>query len=258
MMRKTHIPVYFPTEGLSLETSMSSVAQRESAKESETNNTEKLSGDSPKSDGDGEPSLPIDKEEKAAERSSSSSQKEEEKMKVDSTSKKEASRVEQNGVAKGEGESHSSLSSENGEELSLEKSEKKRQELREDDDDEEEKRKESDKASGSSRSSPKDKVGEVLVGDDVFEDESESEMAREPSERLERRPSTMFLAEEHNHSYKLVATANHYGAMGGGHYIAYALNEETKTWYCFDDNVVEPADVKSISPESVYLMFYVR
>lgn len=40
-------------------------------------------------------------------------------------------------------------------------------------------------------------------------------------------------AERH---YDLYAVACHEGIMGGGHYVAYALNEETGNWYFFNDS----------------------
>jgi ubiquitin C-terminal hydrolase len=36
--------------------------------------------------------------------------------------------------------------------------------------------------------------------------------------------------------YDLVSVVNHIGGISGGHYIAYALNDEDGKWYEFDDS----------------------
>ncbi|VDN43806.1 unnamed protein product [Dibothriocephalus latus] len=38
------------------------------------------------------------------------------------------------------------------------------------------------------------------------------------------------------HIYDLVAVSNHFGGLEGGHYTAYAKNQDDKRWYNFDDS----------------------
>ncbi|XP_069592061.1 ubiquitin carboxyl-terminal hydrolase 4 [Ranitomeya imitator] len=58
--------------------------------------------------------------------------------------------------------------------------------------------------------------------------------------------------------YDLVAVSNHYGGMGGGHYTAYAKNQETQQWYYFDDSSVSPASEDQIVTKAAYVLFYQR
>ena len=62
--------------------------------------------------------------------------------------------------------------------------------------------------------------------------------------------------------YNLFGAVNHYGAAGGGHYIANCLCldgvEKKMKWFLFDDHrvtAIAPSDVKS---KNAYLLFYVR
>ena len=57
--------------------------------------------------------------------------------------------------------------------------------------------------------------------------------------------------------YDLYAVTNHnYNRSIGGHYSAYAQNDETQKWYYFDDNVVKPAGESEIVTAAAYLLFY--
>ncbi|XP_073447803.1 ubiquitin carboxyl-terminal hydrolase 4 [Aquarana catesbeiana] len=58
--------------------------------------------------------------------------------------------------------------------------------------------------------------------------------------------------------YDLVAVSNHYGGMGGGHYTAYAKNQDTGQWYYFDDSSVSPASEDQIVTKAAYVLFYQR
>ncbi|XP_040102869.1 ubiquitin carboxyl-terminal hydrolase 4 isoform X2 [Oryx dammah] len=58
--------------------------------------------------------------------------------------------------------------------------------------------------------------------------------------------------------YDLVAVSNHYGAMGVGHYTAYAKNKLNGKWYYFDDSNVSLACEDQIVTKAAYVLFYQR
>jgi ubiquitin carboxyl-terminal hydrolase 4/11/15 len=59
--------------------------------------------------------------------------------------------------------------------------------------------------------------------------------------------------------YELYAVSNHYGAMGFGHYTAYAKNPLDNNWYDFDDsNVTLVTNVENIITDAAYNLFYRR
>lgn len=58
--------------------------------------------------------------------------------------------------------------------------------------------------------------------------------------------------------YDLIAVANHYGGLGGGHYTAYGKNRETKSWHYFDDSSVSPATEDNVVSKAAYVLFYQR
>ena len=58
--------------------------------------------------------------------------------------------------------------------------------------------------------------------------------------------------------YDLYAVVNHFGAIGGGHYITYCLNRSTRQWYRFDDSKVTPIPSSSVVSNSAYMLFYER
>lgn len=57
--------------------------------------------------------------------------------------------------------------------------------------------------------------------------------------------------------YDLIAVANHYGGMGGGHYTAYSKNKTTGNWYHFDDSTVTLSSEDSVVSKAAYVLFYV-
>lgn len=71
---------------------------------------------------------------------------------------------------------------------------------------------------------------------------------------------TEYIKEQSNISklYDLFAVSNHYGGMGGGHYVAYAQNYFNKKWYKFDDSHVAEMEESSVVKESGYVLFYRR
>ncbi|XP_067417360.1 ubiquitin carboxyl-terminal hydrolase 4 isoform X2 [Emydura macquarii macquarii] len=58
--------------------------------------------------------------------------------------------------------------------------------------------------------------------------------------------------------YDLIAVSNHYGAMGVGHYTAYAKNKMNGKWYYFDDSSVSMASEDQIVTKAAYVLFYQR
>ena len=58
--------------------------------------------------------------------------------------------------------------------------------------------------------------------------------------------------------YDLFAVTNHYGVMGGGHYVALAKNSTTGQWHSYDDHTVRDVREDQVVTHNAYLLFYVR
>jgi hypothetical protein len=58
--------------------------------------------------------------------------------------------------------------------------------------------------------------------------------------------------------YDLFAVSNHYGGLGGGHYVAHARAPDTGAWHCFDDASVSEVQPAAVRGPSVYVLFYQR
>lgn len=58
--------------------------------------------------------------------------------------------------------------------------------------------------------------------------------------------------------YDLYSVVNHQGALGGGHYTAYAKNFLDDQWYYYDDERVRVVEESKVVSPSAYLLFYVR
>eukprot|EP01119_Soliformovum_irregulare_P010385 TRINITY_DN254_c0_g1_i1.p1 TRINITY_DN254_c0_g1~~TRINITY_DN254_c0_g1_i1.p1 ORF type:complete len:927 (-),score=294.62 TRINITY_DN254_c0_g1_i1:361-3141(-) len=58
--------------------------------------------------------------------------------------------------------------------------------------------------------------------------------------------------------YDLYAVSNHFGSMGGGHYTAYAKNENKNRWYGFNDSSVSEVSESEVKTASAYVLFYRR
>lgn len=61
-----------------------------------------------------------------------------------------------------------------------------------------------------------------------------------------------------NMRYEMYAGSYHMGGLGGGHYIAYAKNNENNQWYCFNDSRCSKADESEIHSGAAYVLFYKR
>lgn len=59
-----------------------------------------------------------------------------------------------------------------------------------------------------------------------------------------------------NKLYDLIAVANHYGGLGGGHYTAYGKNREDNLWHYFDDSNVSQASEENVISKAAYVLFY--
>ena len=59
-----------------------------------------------------------------------------------------------------------------------------------------------------------------------------------------------------NPHYELYAISNHYGSLGGGHYTAYAKNEDK--WYSFNDSSVSGVNADKVKGSGAYILFYRR
>lgn len=58
--------------------------------------------------------------------------------------------------------------------------------------------------------------------------------------------------------YDLYAVVNHFGALGAGHYVAYAKNPKDKKWHCYNDRIVNDMDESAVLSPYAYLLFYMR
>jgi ubiquitin C-terminal hydrolase len=59
-------------------------------------------------------------------------------------------------------------------------------------------------------------------------------------------------------TYDLFAIANHYGGLGGGHYVSYAKNPIDNNWYCFNDSSVSRLNEEQLISSAAYVLFYRR
>lgn len=66
------------------------------------------------------------------------------------------------------------------------------------------------------------------------------------------------LSEAETPCYDLFAVSNHFGALGGGHYTAFAKNPNDNKWYKFDDSNVSPMNEDRVCSSAAYVLFYRR
>ena len=55
--------------------------------------------------------------------------------------------------------------------------------------------------------------------------------------------------------YNLYAISCHSGILGGGHYVTYAKNPNSK-WYCYNDSSCKELHPDEIDTDSAYILFY--
>jgi len=58
--------------------------------------------------------------------------------------------------------------------------------------------------------------------------------------------------------YDLYGVVNHFGALGAGHYVAYAINPKDQKWHCFNDRHCNDMDESAVQSPYAYLLFYMR
>lgn len=60
--------------------------------------------------------------------------------------------------------------------------------------------------------------------------------------------------------YDCAAVVCHKGALAGGHYVAYTYNQDSHSWFCFNDSVVTRVQdpEKEVVNQHAYLLFYIR
>jgi len=79
-----------------------------------------------------------------------------------------------------------------------------------------------------------------------------------PLTGLDLTSEVMHWNEEEKPIYDCYAVSNHYGGLGGGHYTAYALNDD-KTWGHYDDSRVSvDVDAKEVVSSAAYVLYYRR
>lgn len=59
-------------------------------------------------------------------------------------------------------------------------------------------------------------------------------------------------------TYDLIGVSNHMGGLGGGHYVATCLNDDTQKWHNFNDSRVSSVSEASLSGSAAYILFYQR
>ncbi|XP_078729944.1 ubiquitin carboxyl-terminal hydrolase 32 isoform X2 [Lampetra fluviatilis] len=85
-------------------------------------------------------------------------------------------------------------------------------------------------------------------------------IALEPSASADRSDCETETSEDSDETkpiYDLYAISCHSGIMGGGHYVTYARNPNTK-WYCYNDSSCKEVHEDEIDTDSAYLLFYER
>ncbi|KAI9627385.1 hypothetical protein KEM48_009872 [Puccinia striiformis f. sp. tritici PST-130] len=103
----------------------------------------------------------------------------------------------------------------------------------------------------------------VEIDDAIQEDQNEGEA--QPELKLENEKKETEDddddddEEEESLIYDLFAVDNHFGGLGGGHYTAFAKNEEDGKWHNYDDShVTEVSSPEKVKSSAAYLLFYRR
>jgi hypothetical protein len=80
-----------------------------------------------------------------------------------------------------------------------------------------------------------------------------------PLKNLDLRDEVMHWNQDEDEPiYDCYAVSNHFGGLGGGHYTAYALNDEGE-WSNFDDSrVTKNVDESEVVSSAAYVLYYRR
>ncbi|KAK6296272.1 hypothetical protein J4Q44_G00339850 [Coregonus suidteri] len=91
----------------------------------------------------------------------------------------------------------------------------------------------------------------------VLSTEASTEPSTEPSMDLGSSATTLLHQSDNSleNIYNLYAISCHSGIMGGGHYVTYAKNPNSK-WYCYNDSSCKEVHSEEMDTDSAYILFY--
>ena len=79
-----------------------------------------------------------------------------------------------------------------------------------------------------------------------------------PLKGLDLTNHVLHWSEEEKPVYDCYAVSNHYGGLGGGHYTAYALNDDGEWCYYDDSRITTGVDPKEVVSDAAYVLYYRR
>ena len=79
-----------------------------------------------------------------------------------------------------------------------------------------------------------------------------------PLKNLDLTNHVLHWTEDEKPIYDCYAVSNHYGGLGGGHYTAYALNDDGEWCYYDDSRITTAVDPKEVVSEAAYVLYYRR
>jgi ubiquitin carboxyl-terminal hydrolase 4/11/15 len=79
-----------------------------------------------------------------------------------------------------------------------------------------------------------------------------------PLKNLDLTEHVIQWSEEEKPIYDCYAVSNHYGGLGGGHYTAYALNDDGGWCYYDDSRITTEIDPKEVISDAAYVLYYRR
>ena len=79
-----------------------------------------------------------------------------------------------------------------------------------------------------------------------------------PLKNLDLSDQVLHWTDEEKPIYDCYAVSNHYGGLGGGHYTAYALNNDGEWCYYDDSRITTGVDPKEVVSDAAYVLYYRR
>lgn len=79
-----------------------------------------------------------------------------------------------------------------------------------------------------------------------------------PLKGLDLTREVMYWEDGEEPIYDCYAVSNHFGGLGGGHYTAYAQNDDGEWCYFDDSRVTTAVDAKEVVSASAYVLYYRR